>query len=99
LLLPSDHRESFAEIALRVSRIVAQWREHLAQPLEDSFRGVVLLGRLTLILLQDPVNDAEEWIQLGSCRWPAPPISWRHENVSIFATVRGSIPKRRAASR
>jgi hypothetical protein len=42
----------------------------IAQPLEDSFRGMVLLGRLTLILFQDPVDDAEEWIPLR----PAPAV-------------------------
>ena len=101
-LLTRDHRERFAEVDLCVSGIVAQWHEHLAQPLaalvhvapydrdpaavpvliaeplEDSLSGVVLLGRVTLILLQDPVDDPEESIQLGPRRWPAPPISWRH---------------------
>src|ERR1700752_272437 len=101
-LLTRDHRERFAEVDLCVSGIVAQWHEHLAQPLralvhvapydrdpaavpvliaeplEDPLSGVVLLGRVTLILLQDPVDDPEESIQLGPRRWPAPPISWRH---------------------
>jgi hypothetical protein len=29
-LLAPDHRERFTEVDLRVSRIVAQWHEHLA---------------------------------------------------------------------
>ena len=101
-LLTRDHRERFAEVDLCVSGVVAQWHEHLAQPLaalvhvapydrdpaavpvliaeplEDPLSGVVLLGRVTLILLQDPVDDPEQWIQLGPRRRPAPPISWRH---------------------
>jgi hypothetical protein len=72
-LLACDHRERFAEVDLRVSRIVAQWHKHLAQPLavlvhigpydrdptvvpmlsaqplENPFRCVLLLGRLGLI--------------------------------------------------
>ena len=67
-LLTRDHRERFTEVDLRVSRIVAQWHEHLAQPLavlvhvgpydrdpavipmliaqplENPFRRVLLLG-------------------------------------------------------
>ena len=101
-LHPADHRQRFAEVDLRVSRVVAQRHEHLAlplpplvhvvlydrdpagisvlvsQPLEDPLRGMLLLGRLTLIFLQDPVNDPEERIQLGARRRPAPPVSRRH---------------------
>jgi hypothetical protein len=32
-LLAGDHRQRFTEVDLRVSRIVAQWHEHLALPL------------------------------------------------------------------
>src|ERR1019366_6820782 len=41
-------------------------------------RTMLLLGRLTLIFLQDPINDPEERIQLRPRRRPAPPVSWRH---------------------
>src|ERR1035441_10529277 len=102
LLHPADHRQRFAEVDLRVPRIMSQRHEHLAlplaalvhvvlydrdpagisvlvpQPLEDSLRGMLLLGWLTLIFLQDPVNDPDEWIQFRPCRWPAPPVSRRH---------------------
>ena len=101
-LLTCDHRQRFTEIDLRVSRIVAQWHEHLAQPLallvhvgpydcdpasipvliaqplEDPFRSMLLFGRLTLILLQDPVDHPDKRVQLGSRRRPAPSITWRH---------------------
>ena len=101
-LHPADHRQRFAEVDLRVPRIVSQRHEHLAltlaplvhvvlydrdpagisvlvpQPLEDPLRGMLLLGRLTLIFLQDPVNDPDEWIQLRPRRRPAPPVSRRH---------------------
>src|ERR1019366_6488480 len=50
----------------------------VSQPLEDSLRGMLLLGRLTLIFLQDPVDDPDERIQFRPCRWPAPPVSRRH---------------------
>jgi hypothetical protein len=46
----------------------------VAQPLEDPLRGVVLFRRLTLILLQDPVDDPDKRIQLGPRRQPAAPI-------------------------
>src|SRR5208282_2880918 len=39
---------------------------------------MLLLGWLTLIFLQDPINDPDERIQFRSCRWPAPPVSRRH---------------------
>jgi len=45
---------------------------------KDPLGGMLLLGRLTLIFLQDPVNDLEERIQLRPRRRPAPPVSWRH---------------------
>ena len=32
-LLACEHRQRFTEVDLRVSRIVAQWHEHLAQSL------------------------------------------------------------------
>jgi hypothetical protein len=71
----------------------------VTQPLEDPLRGVLLLGRLSLIFLQDPIDDPDERIQLRPRRLPALPGSGGTENASIFATVRGSIPNRRAASR
>src|SRR5208282_3448519 len=48
------------------------------QPLEDPLRGMLLLGWLPLIFLQDPVDDPDEWIQLRPRRWLAPPVSRRH---------------------
>jgi hypothetical protein len=48
------------------------------QPLEDPFRGVLLLGRLFLIFLQDPIDDPDERIQLRPRRRPAPPVSRRY---------------------
>jgi hypothetical protein len=100
---------------LCVSGIVAQWHEHLAQPLaalvhvapydrdpaavpvliaeplEDPLSGVVLLGRVTLILRNGS--------SLGRAGGRLRRYPGGTENASIFATVRGSIPKRRAASR
>src|SRR5271163_3558840 len=102
LLHPADHRERFAEVDLRVTRLVSQRHEHLALPLaplvhvvlydrgpadiavlvaqslEDPLRGVLLLGRLTLIFLQDPINDPEERIQPRPRRRLTPPVSRRH---------------------
>ncbi len=81
LLHPADHRQCFAEVDLRVPRLVSQRHEHLtlplaplvhvvlydrdpagisvlvAQPFEDPLRGMLLLGRLTLIVLQNSVDD------------------------------------------
>jgi len=50
----------------------------IAQPLEDPLRGMLLFGRPPLILLQDPLDDPNERIQLGPRRRPPPPIPWRH---------------------
>jgi hypothetical protein len=101
-LRAADHRQRFAEVDLRVSRVVAQRHEHLAlplaalvhvvlynsdpaaiavlipQPLEDPLRGVLLLRRLSLILLQDPIDDPDVRVQLRPRRRPAPPVSRRH---------------------
>ena len=56
----------------------------IAQPLENPFRGVLLLGRLYLIFLQDPVNYPHERIQLGPRRRPAPPIPrWYRERQHL----------------
>ena len=101
-ILACDHRQRFAKVDLRVSWIVVQWHEHLAQPLavlvhvapydrhptvvsmlsaqplENPFRRVLLLGRLGLILLQDPVDDPDKRVQLRSLRRPAPSITRRH---------------------
>jgi hypothetical protein len=69
------------------------------QPLEDPLRGVLLLRRSALILLHDTVDDARERVQLRAHRRLAPPVSpGGTEKTSIFATVRGSMPNRRAAS-
>src|SRR5260370_35558313 len=47
------------------------------QPLEDSLGGMLLLGRLPFIFLQDPINDPEEEIQLRPRRRLTPPVSRR----------------------
>jgi hypothetical protein len=101
-LLAGDHRQRFTEVDLRVSRIVAQWHEHLAlplavlvhigpydrdpalismlsaQPLENPFRRVLLFRRPTLILLQNPLDDPDKRVELGSRRRPAPSITRRY---------------------
>jgi hypothetical protein len=50
----------------------------VSQPLEDPLGGMLLLGRLPLIFLQDPIDDPEEGIQLRPRRWPGPPVFRRH---------------------
>jgi hypothetical protein len=52
-----------------------------SQPLEDPFRGMVLFSRLTLILLQDLVDDLNRPNQPGQRRRPAPPIPRRHRKM------------------
>jgi hypothetical protein len=43
----------------------------VSQPLEDPLGGMLLLGRLTLIFHQDPINVPEEGIQLRPAPlWP-----------------------------
>jgi hypothetical protein len=69
------------------------------QPLEDPLRGMLLLGRLFLssarIRSMIPTNGSSFGRAGGRPRrYPG-----GTENASIFATVRGSIPNRRAASR
>jgi len=46
--------------------------------LEDPLRGVALLRRPALILLQDPVDDPDERIQLRPRRRLLPPVPGRH---------------------
>jgi hypothetical protein len=48
------------------------------EPLKDAPRRVPLLARPRPVLLQDPVNDAGEPIQLGPHRWFAAPVARRH---------------------
>jgi hypothetical protein len=50
----------------------------VSQPLEDPLGGMLLLGRLILIFLQDPINVPEEGIQLQPRRRLTPPISRLH---------------------
>jgi hypothetical protein len=71
----------------------------VAKPLKDPLRGMPLLSRPTLIRRQDLIDDPSKAVQLRTRRRPAPPVPGGTENASILATVRGSIPKRRAASR
>ena len=71
----------------------------VAKPLEDPLRGMPLLLRSRVIRRQNAVDNPDERVELRTRRRPAPPVSGRHRKGSIFATVRGSIPKRRAASR
>src|ERR1035437_3824374 len=52
--------------------------------LEDPLRGMLLLGRLTLIVLQDTVDDPDERIQLRPRRRPVPPVSRRHRERQHF---------------
>jgi hypothetical protein len=85
----------------------ARYRDHAAhfarlaeaeKPFENPLRGMPLLPRGSLIRCQDP-DDPGKRIQLRARRRSTAPVPGRHENAGIFATVRGSIPKRRAASR
>src|SRR5216684_823271 len=58
-LLTCDHRERFAEVGLRVSRIVAQRHEHLAQPLPPLVH-IVLYDRDPAsipVLIAQPLED------------------------------------------
>jgi hypothetical protein len=72
----------------------------IAKSFKDPLRGMPLLSRATFIHRQDPVDDPGKRVQLRARRRPPPPIpGGGTENASILATVRGSIPKRRAASR
>jgi hypothetical protein len=71
----------------------------VAKSFEDPLRGMPLLPRPTLILQQDPLDDPGERVELRTRRRPASPVPGGTENASIFATVRGSMPKRRAAAR
>ena len=50
----------------------------IPQPLEDPLRGVPLLRLTALILLQDPVDDPDERVQLRSRRRRAAPIPGRY---------------------
>jgi hypothetical protein len=61
----------------------------VAKPFEDPLRGVPLLAWPSFIRRLDPIDERGKRI-----RYPG-----GTENASILATVRGSIPKRRAASR
>src|SRR3954466_13509869 len=71
----------------------------VTQALKDPLRRVPLLRRTALVLLQDLIDDRHKASSLGRFG------GWRRrypggtENDSIFATVRGSMPNRRAASR
>ena len=49
-----------------------------AQPLENPFRRVLLFRRPTLILLQNPLDDPDKRVELGSRRRPAPSITRRY---------------------
>ena len=59
-------------------RVAAREPVLLPQPVEDPLRRVPLLGRASLILLQDPVDDADVGIELGTCPRLAPPVARRH---------------------
>src|ERR1700687_3568454 len=48
------------------------------QTLEDPLRGVTLFRRAALILLNDPIDNPDERVQLRPCRRLPPPISRRH---------------------
>jgi hypothetical protein len=39
------------------------------KPLVDPLRGMPLLGRASLVLIQDPLDDPDERLQLRSHRW------------------------------
>jgi hypothetical protein len=51
------------------------------QPLEDAPRRVPLLARASPVLLQDPVDDAGEPVELGARRRLAAPVSRRHRKA------------------
>jgi hypothetical protein len=51
------------------------------------------------VFLEDPIDDPDERIQLRRAGSRPRPYPVGTENGSIFATVRGSIPNRRAVSR
>jgi hypothetical protein len=53
----------------------------------------------SLHLIQDPLDDPDDWSSFGRAGGRLRLYPGGTENASIFATVRGSIPKRRAASR
>jgi len=71
----------------------------VAQTLEDPLRRVPLLPRPALTLFQDPVAVPVSGSSFGRAGGRLRRYPGGTENDSIFATVRGSIPKRRAASR
>src|ERR1700726_706695 len=71
----------------------------VAKPFENPLRGVPLLSRPTFIRRQDPVDDPVNGSSFGRAGGRLRRYPGGTENASIFATVRGSIPKRRAASR
>jgi len=56
----------------------------VAKPLEDPLRGMPLLPGPALILRQDTVDDAREWIELRTRRWSPPPVPrWNRERQHL----------------
>src|SRR6188472_4578795 len=80
-------------------RVAAPVAVLVTQPLEDPLRRMPLLGRYRGIVVQNLIDDPGEPVELRPRRRSAPPIAWRHRKRIILATVRGSIPKYRAAPR
>jgi len=71
----------------------------VAKPLEDPLRGMPLLLRARFIRRQDRIDNPVNRSSFGRAGGRLRRYPGGTENASIFATVRGSIPKRRAASR
>jgi hypothetical protein len=71
----------------------------VTKPFEDPLRRVPLLPRASLIRCQDRLDDPNKRTSFGRAGGRLRRYPGGTENASIFATVRGSIPKRRAASR
>ena len=65
----------------------------------DHSMGADQLTRSLLILLQDAVDHQQQWVSLGRSGGLLRRYPGGTENRSILATVLGSMPKIRAASR
>jgi hypothetical protein len=71
----------------------------VANPFEDPLCRVPLLLRPRLIRRQDRVDNPGKRVHFGRVGGRLRRYPGGTENASIFATVCGSMPKRRAASR
>ena len=71
----------------------------IPQPLEDALGGVALLPGTPEVVLQDPVDDAGEGLQLGSSGRGLSPVARRHgvgqhlaHSVPVQAKLSGDLP-------